>query len=167
MGLARKVPVRPQVSLYEICGGHSGTWTGSCPTTAVFPVNIIPPRLHTYFHLGTNAAPTRPTNEQCSFGSRGVLYSKNWHFVKRQTSRIYSNKSLWQHTIRTRYPKILNRAHQLQKTTLAYMRMKSKLLCWHKKYKWSSLISFRIALLFSPRQLSQNKNGIRLVKRHN
>jgi hypothetical protein len=113
----------------------SGTWTGSCPSTAVFSVNIIPPRRHTYFHLGTNAAPTRRTNEQCSFGSRGVLYSKNWHFVKRQTSCVYSNKSLWQHTIRTRYPLILNRARQLQKTTLACMRTKSKLLCWHKKYK--------------------------------
>ena len=129
------VPVRPKVSLYEICGGHSDTWTGSCPCTAVFPVNIIPPSRRTYFHLGINAAPTRRTNEQCSFGSRGALYSKNWHFVKRQTSCVKSNKSVWQHTIRTRYPLILSTAHQLQTTKLTCMRMKSKLLCWHKKYK--------------------------------
>jgi hypothetical protein len=68
--LTTNVPVRPQVSPCEIRGRHSGTETGLYPSTAVLPVSIVPPRRHTYCHLGTNAAPTRRTNQQCSFGSR-------------------------------------------------------------------------------------------------
>jgi hypothetical protein len=43
-----KAQVQFQAITCGICGGESGTDTGFCPSTSVFPVNIIPSMLHTH-----------------------------------------------------------------------------------------------------------------------
>jgi hypothetical protein len=43
---------RARVSPCGICGGQSVTGTGFCPSSSIFPVNIVPPSLSNPCHLG-------------------------------------------------------------------------------------------------------------------
>jgi hypothetical protein len=49
--LTAEARFQSQATPCEICGAWIGSGTGFSPSTSVFPVNIIPPSLHTHLHL--------------------------------------------------------------------------------------------------------------------
>ena len=59
----------------EICGVQSGTVTVFSPSTAVYPVNIIPPVFHAVLHLRVGRTRTN---------GRGLgTFQKHWCFKNR------------------------------------------------------------------------------------
>ena len=80
--VSAEASVRFQISPCEINNGQSGTGTGFLLVLRFSNVSIIPPVLHTRFHLHvaltrkTNGRSLRNSKRQCCFGNRGVLYRK-------------------------------------------------------------------------------------------
>jgi hypothetical protein len=60
--LTAKSPVGSQVSPSEICGGQSGTGTGSFIALVFSLVSITPPVGHTNLHIVSITPPVRHTN---------------------------------------------------------------------------------------------------------
>jgi hypothetical protein len=73
------VRVRSQARPFKICGVQSGSETGFSSSTRFSPVNIDPPKFHTYLHLHvdltsrTNGRSVGTFQKSSSFGCWGAL----------------------------------------------------------------------------------------------